>query len=161
MVLPLRCLLVISVCCALPSPGLSRRPHSPVHSFPLGDISSNPNAIQESTYRGGGVGLDDEADEPAAVAWGDEEERLTKVAAASVFIQDVMRCREVPGVSVTVVQRDRVIMRQGFGVTDVEQATPTRGHSKFCIGSCTKAFVSTLLGILLAENARRYVAVTP
>ena len=71
------------------------------------------------------------------------------------FIENVMTCRHVPGISVSVVSGDQVFLQKGYGKAHLGQDVEATEDTPFCIGSCTKAFVSTLLGILLEEHADR------
>ena len=71
------------------------------------------------------------------------------------FIENTMRCRKVPGLSVAVVQGERVILKKGFGKADLQANTAVNKDTQFCVGSVTKAFMATLLGILLEENESR------
>ncbi|MGE3975422.1 MAG: serine hydrolase [Bdellovibrionales bacterium] len=52
------------------------------------------------------------------------------------------------GVAVAIVKDHEVIFMKGFGYRDVEQKLPVTSKTLFGIGSTTKAFTSTLLGIL-------------
>jgi len=52
------------------------------------------------------------------------------------------------GFAVAVVQKDRVIYAKGFGYKDYEQKIPATPNTLFAIGSCTKAFTASLLGML-------------
>jgi len=58
----------------------------------------------------------------------------------------------IPGMAIAVVKDDDVILTQGFGVTDVEKETPVTPETLFAIGSSTKAFTSTLIGMLIDEG---------
>jgi len=58
----------------------------------------------------------------------------------------------VPGMAIAVVKDDEVILTHGFGVTNVETETPVTPETIFAIGSSTKAFTSTLVGMLVDEG---------
>jgi CubicO group peptidase (beta-lactamase class C family) len=58
----------------------------------------------------------------------------------------------VPGCSLAVVKDDRVVLARGFGLADVEQKTPVTPESLFAIGSSSKAFTATLVGMLADEG---------
>ena len=47
---------------------------------------------------------------------------------------------------------DEVIFARGFGVADVEKKTPVTPNTPFFIGSATKAFTATLVGMLVDEG---------
>jgi CubicO group peptidase (beta-lactamase class C family) len=58
----------------------------------------------------------------------------------------------VPGMAIAVVKDDKVILAHGFGVANVEKETPVTPETIFAIGSSTKAFTSTLVGMLVDEG---------
>jgi CubicO group peptidase (beta-lactamase class C family) len=58
----------------------------------------------------------------------------------------------VPGMAIAVVKDDEVILTHGFGVTNVETETPVTPETIFTIGSCTKTFTATLVGMLVDEG---------
>jgi len=76
-------------------------------------------------------------------------ERLDRLAA------EIDRNRidlHVPGVALAIVRGDEVIFARGFGVADVEKKTPVTPNTPFFIGSATKAFTATLVGMLVDEG---------
>ncbi len=58
----------------------------------------------------------------------------------------------IPGMALAVVKDDEVVLTQGFGVTNIETETPVTPETSFAIGSSTKAFTSTLVGMLVDEG---------
>ncbi len=52
------------------------------------------------------------------------------------------------GFAVAVVEKDKVVYAKGFGYRDYENKIPVTPNTLFAIGSCTKAFTASLLGIL-------------
>ncbi|MEJ2740392.1 MAG: serine hydrolase, partial [Dehalococcoidia bacterium] len=58
----------------------------------------------------------------------------------------------IPGMALAVVRDDEVVLAHGFGVSDIEDETPVTPETIFAIGSCTKAFTSTLVGMLVDEG---------
>lgn len=54
--------------------------------------------------------------------------------------------------AIAIVKNDEVILARGFGVTDIDTETPATPETVFAIGSCTKAFTSTLVGMLVDEG---------
>jgi CubicO group peptidase (beta-lactamase class C family) len=58
----------------------------------------------------------------------------------------------VPGMAIAVVRDDEVILTHGFGVANIEEETPVTPETIFAIGSTTKAFTSTLVGMLVDEG---------
>lgn len=58
----------------------------------------------------------------------------------------------VAGFAVAVVEKDKVIYSRGFGYRDYNAKKPVTPNTLFAIGSCTKAFTSSLLGMLEKEG---------
>lgn len=52
------------------------------------------------------------------------------------------------GFAVAVVEKDKVVYAKGFGYANVENKIPATENTLFAIGSCTKAFTASLLGML-------------
>lgn len=59
---------------------------------------------------------------------------------------------KVAGFAVAVVEKNKVVYAKGFGYRDLENKKPITPNTLFAIGSCSKAFTSSLLGILRNEN---------
>ena len=57
-----------------------------------------------------------------------------------------------PGVALVVVRGDDVVFARGFGFADIENRTPVTPETPFFIGSTTKAFTATLVGMLVDEG---------
>jgi CubicO group peptidase (beta-lactamase class C family) len=76
-------------------------------------------------------------------------ERLDRLAA------EIERNRvdlHVPGVALAIVRGDEVIYAKGFGLADVSKKTPVTPQTQFFIGSTTKAFTATVIGMLVDEG---------
>jgi CubicO group peptidase (beta-lactamase class C family) len=58
----------------------------------------------------------------------------------------------IPGMAIAVVKDDEVVLTHGFGVASVENQTPVTPETIFAIGSATKAFTATLVGMLVDEG---------
>ena len=56
------------------------------------------------------------------------------------------------GVAVAVVEKNKIIYAKGFGYRDYSGKIPVTENTLFAIGSCTKAFTSTLLGIAVKDG---------
>ena len=52
------------------------------------------------------------------------------------------------GFAVAVVEKDKVVYAKGFGYSDFETKKPVTVNTQFAIGSCTKAFTASLMGVL-------------
>ena len=78
-----------------------------------------------------------------------ESESLEEIS--STF-EKLRKDLKIPGMALVIVKNDRVIMSKGFGFRDIEGQLPVTSETNFAIGSTTKAFTSTLIGILNDEN---------
>lgn len=67
-------------------------------------------------------------------------------------IQTAVTCRRIPGLAVSVVFNGQDVMSTGFGLADVESNTTVNDSTKFLLGSVSKTFTATLLGMLLTDN---------
>jgi CubicO group peptidase (beta-lactamase class C family) len=59
---------------------------------------------------------------------------------------------EVPGLALGVVKDGVVVMARGYGVRKAGDPAPVDEHTLFAIGSCTKSFTATALGMLVDEG---------
>src|ERR1700753_66282 len=64
----------------------------------------------------------------------------------------VLKDWHAAGFAVAVVEKNQVIWSRGFGYKDYEKKTPVTPHTLFAIGSCTKAFTGSLVGLLVKEG---------
>ena len=67
-------------------------------------------------------------------------------------INEVIAETKVPGLSVAIIENDKVIYTSGFGFRDYENKIPVDANTLFAIGSTSKAFTSSILGILREEG---------
>lgn len=64
------------------------------------------------------------------------------------FIQKGMRDWDIPGLAIVVVKDGNVVLRQGYGVRDLETREPVDEHTLFMIASNSKLFTGTALAQL-------------
>lgn len=64
----------------------------------------------------------------------------------------VLKDWKAAGFAVAVVEKDKVVYAQGFGYKEFEKKQPATANTQFAIGSCTKAFTSSLVGLLEADK---------
>ena len=57
-----------------------------------------------------------------------------------------------PGMAIAVVKGDEVILTRGFGMSDVKKQEPVTEETIFAIGSSTKSFTASLVGIPVAAG---------
>jgi CubicO group peptidase (beta-lactamase class C family) len=67
-------------------------------------------------------------------------------------LEQQRQTHHVPGMAIAVVKNDEVVLTHGFGNASIEKETPVTPETIFAIGSSTKAFTSTLVGILVDEG---------
>jgi CubicO group peptidase (beta-lactamase class C family) len=68
------------------------------------------------------------------------------------YIEQALKDWKVPGVAVAIVKGDKVILLKGYGFRDVETKLPVTPQTLFAIGSITKSFTVTTLGMLMDEG---------
>ncbi|MBX2952269.1 MAG: serine hydrolase [Leadbetterella sp.] len=67
-------------------------------------------------------------------------------------LEQILKDRKAAGFAVAVVRKDSVIYAKGFGYRDYENKLPVTPNTLFAIGSCTKAFTASLLGLMNKEG---------
>ncbi len=92
---------------------------------------------------------------PSAIA-APESEKTTeleiRLAQLSSRLEEKRIEHHIPGMAIAVVQDDKVIFARGFGVSDLVTKKPVTKDTLFGIGSTTKAFTSTLIGMLVDDG---------
>jgi CubicO group peptidase (beta-lactamase class C family) len=68
------------------------------------------------------------------------------------FVTQAMKDWKVPGLALAVVQGDKVILQKGYGYRDLEKQLPVTPNTLFAIGSITKSFTVTTLGMEMDEG---------
>ena len=78
----------------------------------------------------------------------------SEIHALDKFIKATIKCRKIPALSLSLVREGHVIMSRGYGHVDIENEVKATEHSKFCIGSLTKAFTTTVIADILSKQNR-------
>ncbi len=78
-----------------------------------------------------------------------EDKRLAGIDTA---ISRILKEWKVAGASVAVVEKNKLLFVKGYGFKDFEKKVPVTENTLFAIGSCTKAFTSSLMGMLEKEG---------
>lgn len=73
-------------------------------------------------------------------------------AGLDTAFERVLKDRKAAGFAVAVVSKDKIIYAKGFGYRDYESKIPVTPTTQFAIGSCSKAFTSSLIGLLEKDN---------
>ena len=68
------------------------------------------------------------------------------------IIKALMKCTEIQGLTLAVVNKEEIIMKDGFGFADVKENKPVTPETLFPIASTSKGFTATLLAMLLYET---------
>ncbi len=75
-----------------------------------------------------------------------------RLAGIDTFINRMLKEWNVAGVSVAVVEKNKVLLAKGYGYKDYENKIPVTENTLFAIGSCTKAFTSSLLSFPMKDG---------
>ncbi|XP_061184961.1 uncharacterized protein LOC133192977 [Saccostrea echinata] len=70
----------------------------------------------------------------------------------SKVLDEVIKCKKIPGGIVTVVENGSTVFTKSFGYYDLEKTKPIKNETKFCLGSLTKAFTSAVIAKLLSDH---------
>jgi CubicO group peptidase (beta-lactamase class C family) len=72
--------------------------------------------------------------------------------AVTGYVQSEMRRQHIPGLSLLVVQRGKIVCAQGFGLSNVELQVPVKPETVFQSGSVGKQFTATAVMMLVEEG---------
>jgi CubicO group peptidase (beta-lactamase class C family) len=73
-------------------------------------------------------------------------------APIDALVQDALKAWRVPGVAVAIVRDGEVVYLKGHGVRDVNTREPVTPDTLFPIASCTKAFTTAAMAVLVDEG---------
>jgi CubicO group peptidase (beta-lactamase class C family) len=68
------------------------------------------------------------------------------------YAQQAQKAWQVPGMAIAIVRDDKIIFAKGFGVKKAGGKDKVDEHTIFQIGSASKAFTATLVGMLVDEH---------
>ena len=88
----------------------------------------------------------------AASAQKKKELSDTRLAGLDAKFQVLLSDWKAPGFAIAIVEKNKVVYAKGFGYSNYEKKIPVTPNTLFAIGSCSKAFTSSLLGILRNES---------
>jgi CubicO group peptidase (beta-lactamase class C family) len=75
-----------------------------------------------------------------------------RLASLDTAFERVLKTWNAAGFAVAVVEKNKVIYAKGFGYRDEEKKLPVTTNTLFAIGSCTKAFTTSLIGMLQRDG---------
>jgi len=68
------------------------------------------------------------------------------------YIEKSMKDWQLPGLAIAVVQDDQIIFIKGYGTREIGKELPVDENTVFAIGSTSKAFTSTAVGLLVQDG---------
>ena len=77
------------------------------------------------------------------------DKRLTGLDAE---LEKILKDWKIAGFAVAVVEKNKIVYSKGFGYRDYENKNPVTPNTLFAIGSCSKAFTASVLGLLEKEG---------
>jgi CubicO group peptidase (beta-lactamase class C family) len=134
--LVLMLILPLSVACSAPAPTVpapaipSPTAPTPATNTPVAPIPVTPAPVAQTIP-------------------GSLEHRLDRLVDQ---LEQQRQTLHVPGMAIAVVKDDELVLAHGFGMANVEKETPVTPETIFAIGSSTKAFTSTVVGMLVDEG---------
>jgi CubicO group peptidase (beta-lactamase class C family) len=93
---------------------------------------------------------------PAPQAIPPKAQNSTNWSSLDQYISSSMKDWKVPGASVAIVRDGAVVYMKGFGVRDIRTNQPVTADTLFDIGSCTKAFTSAAVAMLVDEGKMQW-----
>jgi CubicO group peptidase (beta-lactamase class C family) len=92
----------------------------------------------------------------------------SKVLLVDSLLNASMKAMSIPGLSISVLKKDKVIYKKAYGYGNIELKTPATIESNFLIGSVTKTFTAVAAMILweqgkfrLDDNIGKYLTELP
>lgn len=79
------------------------------------------------------------------------QKKDNRLSGLDTAVNQILREWNVPGVSIAVVEKNKVLFTGGFGFRDYENKLPVTENTRFAIGSCTKSFTASLISYLVKE----------
>ncbi len=148
--LGLSVVLLVSVACGgepAPNPTLTATPTAtPAPPTPMPPTSVPPTPTATPTLTPTPAASVTQTAPPAP---GSLEQRLDRLAEK---LEQRREDLHIPGMAIAVVKDDEVIFARGFSLADLKNETPVTPETVFGIGSATKAFTASLVGMLVDEG---------
>ena len=81
-----------------------------------------------------------------------KEKEVDRFSGLDATFEQVLKDWHAAGFAVAVVEKNKIIYAKGFGYRDLDKKLPVDANTLFAIGSCTKAFTATLIGLLQKDG---------
>lgn len=78
------------------------------------------------------------------------------LAAFDRYVAKATRDWQVPGLAIAIVKDDSLVFAKGYGVIELGKPAPVTEHTRFAIGSTTKAMTTAALAMLVDEGKLRW-----
>lgn len=75
-----------------------------------------------------------------------------RLASLDTAFARILKTWNAAGFSVAVVEKNKVVYAKGFGYRNYEKKLPVTPNTIFAIGSCTKAFTTSMIGLLQKDG---------
>lgn len=72
------------------------------------------------------------------------------------YVNKAMKEWEVPGMAIAIVKDDKVVYAKGYGLREMGKSAPVDERTIFAIGSSSKAFTATAIGMLMDEKKLKW-----
>ena len=76
----------------------------------------------------------------------------TRLTGLDAELEKILKDWKISGFAVAVVEKDKIVYSKGFGYRDYENKQAVTPNTLFAIGSCSKAFTSSVLGLLAKDG---------
>jgi len=81
-----------------------------------------------------------------------QAQKSPDLAAFDKYVAQAARDWKVPGLAIAIVKDDSLVFAKGYGVLEVGKPAPATEHTRFAIGSTTKAMTTAALAMLIDEG---------
>ncbi|MBK9767411.1 MAG: beta-lactamase family protein [Chloracidobacterium sp.] len=72
------------------------------------------------------------------------------------YVNKAMKEWDVPGMAIAIVKDDKVVYAKGYGLREMGKTAPVDEHTIFAIGSSSKAFTATSIGMLVDDKKLKW-----
>jgi CubicO group peptidase (beta-lactamase class C family) len=92
----------------------------------------------------------------AAMPMAGSAQQAPDLAAFDKYVAHAARDWKVPGLAIAVVKDDSLVFAKGYGVLEIGKPAPATEHTRFAIGSTTKAMTVASLAMLVDEGKLKW-----